>query len=116
MTAMRRNGGWAFVAWVPDSDKGRRQVWQSGFRTKRDAAAAERRFLVEVEDGLNDGGRAGSLDELMGHLHERGLIPANTAGTAGTLERFSFAGMDMILSVQDPTIADAQIRPLTQTS
>ena len=53
MTVMRRNGGWAFAAWVPDGERGRRQVWRSGFRTKAEAAAAERRFLVELEDGAN---------------------------------------------------------------
>ena len=53
MTVMRRNNGWAFAAWVPDADRGRRQVWRGGYPTKRDAAAAERRFLVDAEDGAN---------------------------------------------------------------
>ena len=49
MTVMRRNNGWAFAAWVADEARGRRQVWRGGFRTKAEAAAAERRFLVELE-------------------------------------------------------------------
>ncbi len=49
MTVMRRNSGWAFAAWVADEARGRRQVWRGGFRTKAEAAAAERRFLVELE-------------------------------------------------------------------
>ena len=53
MTVMRRNNGWAFAAWVPDAERGRRQVWKGGYRTKRDAGAAERRFLVDVEDAAN---------------------------------------------------------------
>ena len=53
MAVRRRNNGWAFVTWVPDGQGGRRQVWRSGFRTKGDATAAERRFLVELEDGAN---------------------------------------------------------------
>ena len=28
MAVMRRNGGWAFAAWVGDPDRGRRQVWR----------------------------------------------------------------------------------------
>ncbi|MGD9754370.1 MAG: Arm DNA-binding domain-containing protein, partial [Acidimicrobiia bacterium] len=53
MTVMRRNRGWAFVAWVHDGEGGRRQVWRNGFRTKAEALSAERRFLVEMEDGAN---------------------------------------------------------------
>ena len=53
MTVMRRNNGWAFAAWVPDAERGRRQVWRGGYPTKRDAAAAERRFLVDAEDRAN---------------------------------------------------------------
>lgn len=53
MTVMRRSKGWAFVAWVPDADLGRRQVWRSGFRTRAEAASAERRFLVDVEDEVS---------------------------------------------------------------
>jgi len=53
MTVMRRNKGWAFVAWVHDGAGGRRQVWRGGFRTKADALSAERRFLVEAEDDAN---------------------------------------------------------------
>ena len=53
MTVMRRNKGWTFAAWVPDAERGRRQVWKGGYRTKRDAGAAERRFLVDVEDAAN---------------------------------------------------------------
>lgn len=53
MTVMRRNRGWAFAAWVPDAERGRRQVWRSGFRTKAEAAAAERRFLVDAEDSAH---------------------------------------------------------------
>src|SRR6478735_865788 len=53
MTVMRRNGGWAFVAWVKTADGGRRQVWQGGYRTKPEAAGAERRFLVDAEDAAN---------------------------------------------------------------
>ena len=49
MAVMRRNGGWAFAAWVGDPDRGRRQVWRGGFRTKAEAAAEERRFLVAAE-------------------------------------------------------------------
>ena len=49
MTAMRRGRTWSFAAWVPDGP-GRRQVWRGGYRTKAEAAAAERRFLVEFED------------------------------------------------------------------
>src|SRR5680860_182941 len=49
MTVMRRGRSWSFVAWVPDGP-GRRQVWRGGYRTKVEAAAAERRFLVELED------------------------------------------------------------------
>ncbi len=49
MTVMRRGRTWSFVAWVPDGP-GRRQVWRGGYRTKVSAAAAERRFLVELED------------------------------------------------------------------
>jgi integrase len=49
MTVMRRGRSWSFVAWVPDGP-GRRQVWRGGYRTKAWAAAAERRFLVELED------------------------------------------------------------------
>lgn len=49
MTVMRRGRSWSFVAWVPDGP-GRRQVWRGGYRTKAVAAAAERRFLVELED------------------------------------------------------------------
>jgi hypothetical protein len=49
VTVMRRGRSWSFVAWVPDG-AGRRQVWRGGYRTKADAAAAERRFLVELED------------------------------------------------------------------
>jgi integrase len=50
MAVMRRNQGWAFVTWVNEPDRGRRQVWQGGYRTKADAIAAERRYLVEAED------------------------------------------------------------------
>jgi integrase len=53
MTVMRRNNGWAFAAWVHDAERGRRQVWRGGYPTKRAAAAAERRFLVDAEDGAN---------------------------------------------------------------
>lgn len=53
MTVMRRNRGWAFAAWVHEPGGGRRQVWQGGYRTKPEAAAAERRFLVEAEDRAN---------------------------------------------------------------
>ena len=56
MTVMRRNNGWAFAAWVRDADRGRRQVWRGGFRTKADAAAAERRFLVDAEDAAGQAG------------------------------------------------------------
>lgn len=49
MTVMRRKNGWAFAASVADGARGRRQVWRGGFRTKAEAAAAERRFLVELE-------------------------------------------------------------------
>ena len=56
MTVMRRNKGWAFVAWVHDGEGGRRQVWRGGFRTKAEAASAERRFLVELEDGADQRG------------------------------------------------------------
>ena len=49
MTVMRRGRSWSFVAWVPDGP-GRRQVWRGGYRTKQEAGAAERRFLVELED------------------------------------------------------------------
>jgi integrase len=49
VTVMRRGRSWSFVVWVPDGP-GRRQVWRGGYRTKADAAAAERRFLVELED------------------------------------------------------------------
>ena len=49
MTVMRRGRSWSFVTWVPDG-RGRRQVWRGGYRTKTSAAAAERRFLVELED------------------------------------------------------------------
>ncbi len=49
MTVMRRGRSWSFVAWVPDGP-GRRQVWRGGYRTKQAAGAAERRFLVELED------------------------------------------------------------------
>jgi len=55
MTVMRRNKGWAFVAWVPDDARGRRQVWRNGFRTKAEAVAAERRFLVEAADATDRG-------------------------------------------------------------
>jgi integrase len=37
------------VVWVPDGSD-RRQVWRGGYRTKWEATAAERRFLVELED------------------------------------------------------------------
>lgn len=37
------------MVWVPDGTR-RRQVWRGGYRTKVEAAAAERRFLVELED------------------------------------------------------------------
>ncbi len=53
MTVMRRNKGWAFVAWGHDGDGGRRQVWRGGFRTKGEALSAERRFLVEAEEDAN---------------------------------------------------------------
>jgi hypothetical protein len=49
MAVMRRNGGWAFAAWVGDPDRGRRQVWRGGFCTKAEATAEERRFLVAAE-------------------------------------------------------------------
>lgn len=49
MTVMRRGRSWSFVAWVPDGS-GRRQVWRGGYRTKTEAGAAERRFLVELDD------------------------------------------------------------------
>ena len=40
--------------WIPANDgaaRGRRQVARGGYRTKWDALAAERRFLIELEDG-----------------------------------------------------------------
>ena len=49
MTVMRRGRSWSFVALVADGP-GRRQVWRGGYRTKAEAAASERRFLVELED------------------------------------------------------------------
>lgn len=49
MTVTRRGRTWSFVVWVPDGP-GRRQVWRGGYRTKWEATAAERRFLVELED------------------------------------------------------------------
>jgi integrase len=54
MTVMRRGETWSFVAWVRDQDGSRRQVWRGGYRLKRDAVAAERRFLVEAEDGASE--------------------------------------------------------------
>jgi integrase len=53
MTVMRRGNGWSFAVWVRNGDGSRRQVWRGGFRTRWDASAAERRFLVDVEDGAN---------------------------------------------------------------
>jgi hypothetical protein len=53
MTVMRRGEGWSFVAWVRGADGARKQVWRGGYRTKWDALAAERRFLVDVEDGTS---------------------------------------------------------------
>ena len=46
MTVMRRGETWSFVVWVRDGDGTRRQVWRGGYRLKRDAISAERRFLV----------------------------------------------------------------------
>ncbi len=54
MAVMRRGQTWSFVVWVPEG-RSRRQVWRGGYRTKRDATAAERRFLVELEDGSAGG-------------------------------------------------------------
>src|SRR4051812_50102226 len=51
VSVMRRSQGWAFVTWVDEPEGRRRQVWRSGFRTRRDAVSAERRFVVELEDG-----------------------------------------------------------------
>jgi integrase len=50
MTVMRRGETWSFVVWVRGREGVRRQVWRGGYRLKRDAVAAERRFLVEFED------------------------------------------------------------------
>jgi integrase len=58
MTVMRRGQSWSFVVWVPDGP-GRRQVWRSGYRTKWDAVAAERKFLVELETDRGDHRDAG---------------------------------------------------------
>ena len=66
MTVMRRGGSWSFVAWVPDGP-GRRQVWRGGYRTKASAAAAERRFLVDLEDGSS------RIDEVVGPTVEEFL-------------------------------------------
>ena len=56
MTVMRRGTSWSFVVWVPAGDgRGRRRVARGGYRTKWDALAAERRFLVELEDHARDG-------------------------------------------------------------
>ncbi len=52
MTVMRRGNGWSFAAWARDGGGTRRQVWRGGYRTKWDATAAERRYLVELEDGV----------------------------------------------------------------
>jgi Arm DNA-binding domain len=54
MTVMRRGETWSFVAWVRDREGARRQVWRGGYRLKRDAVAAERRFLVEAEDHASE--------------------------------------------------------------
>jgi hypothetical protein len=54
MTVMRRNKGWAFEAWVDDGAGGPRQVWRGGFPTRANALPAERRFLVEAEDGAKE--------------------------------------------------------------
>ncbi|MEX1008146.1 MAG: Arm DNA-binding domain-containing protein [Acidimicrobiia bacterium] len=50
MTVMRRGQSWSFAVWFRERDGARRQVWRGGYRTKWDAVAAERRFLVDVED------------------------------------------------------------------
>lgn len=54
MTVMRRGETWSFVAWVRDREGARRHVWRGGYRLKRDAVAAERRFLVEAEDHASE--------------------------------------------------------------
>ncbi len=58
MTVMRRGQSWSFVVWVRTGDgvtRARRQVARGGYRTKWDAVAAERRFLVELEDSAQEG-------------------------------------------------------------
>jgi hypothetical protein len=37
MTVMQRNQGWGIATWVHDTERGRRQVWRSRFRTKAEA-------------------------------------------------------------------------------
>ncbi len=85
MTVMRRNNGWAFAAWVRDAERGRRQVWGGGYRTKRDAAAAERRFLVDAEDAANQ------------------LPDAPAPAVSPTLEAFLVYWLEHSMSTRRPT-------------
>ncbi len=79
MTVMRRGETWSFVVWVRDREGVRRQVWRGGYRSKRDAVAAERRFLVEAEDHASEPECAERADRAG---VPRGLVGAVGADTA----------------------------------
>ncbi len=49
MAVMRRGQTRSFMVWVLEG-RSRQQVWRGGYRTKRDATAAERRFLVDRKE------------------------------------------------------------------
>lgn len=56
MAVMRRGASWSFAVWVRANDvatRGRRQIARGGYRTKWEALSAERRFLIELEDGTS---------------------------------------------------------------
>jgi integrase len=108
---MRRNGGWAFVCWVERPGGGRRQVWRSGFRTKRDAQAAERRFLVEAEDRSSAEGAPSSEGPTVGAFLADWLVQSAPTRRASTTVGYRTCIERYVL----PHLADVPLRDLGPT-
>ena len=107
MTVMRRGNGWSFAVWVRNGDGTRRQVWRGGFRTKWDATAAERRYLVDVEDGAD--GTAEPDGQTVAEFLEEWLVQSAPTRRATTSDSYERCVRDHLL----PHLGEVRLRELT---
>ena len=105
MTVMKRGSTWSFVAWAGDGPE-RKQVWRGGYRTKRDALTAERRFLIDVED---HGSRAVVSGPTVGEFLADWLVQSKPTRRASTHASYVQCARDYVL----PHLGSVGLRDLS---